>query len=108
MKFETKLPCLAAALISVVSLPGAGAPAGCGSPTATLLVGGLHDALGSTVGPGGALYVTERATGTIWRIDPDSGETTVFASGLPKDIVGVGGVMDVAFIGNTAYALVTL
>ena len=28
---------------------------------------------GSTVGPGGALYVTQPATGEIWRIDPKSG-----------------------------------
>lgn len=33
---------------------------------------------------------------------------TTFASGLPRAIVGIGGPMDVAFIGDTAYALVTL
>ena len=33
---------------------------------------------------------------------------TTFASGLPRAIVGVGGPMDVAFIGDTAYVLVTL
>ena len=31
-----------------------------------------------------------------------------FASGLPRAIVGIGGPMDVAFIGDTAYMLVTL
>jgi hypothetical protein len=35
---------------------------------------------------------------------------TLFASGLPQQIpaVGIGGPVDVAFLGNTAYALVTL
>jgi hypothetical protein len=33
---------------------------------------------------------------------------TTFASGLPPSIVGIGGAIDVAFIGSTAYALVTL
>jgi hypothetical protein len=41
-------------------------------------------------------------------VDPNTGETTVFASGLPKRILVVGGATDVAFIGNTAYVLVTL
>jgi hypothetical protein len=33
---------------------------------------------------------------------------TTFASGLPPFIVGIGGAMDIAFIGSTAYVLVTL
>jgi hypothetical protein len=74
-----------------------------------LFVSGLQGASGSAVGPGGALYVTEGALGRILRVDPRSGEVTTFASGLPPAVIpGLGGVIDVAFIGSTAYALVTL
>ena len=31
-----------------------------------------------------------------------------FADGLPEQVIPLGGVMDVAFVGKTAYALVTL
>lgn len=80
-----------------------------GAPTATLLATGLEGSLGSAIGPDGALYVAEGAAGRISRIDPRSGATTTFASGLPKRVVPPeGGVMDVAFIGRTAYALVSL
>ncbi|HEX9782202.1 MAG TPA: ScyD/ScyE family protein, partial [Opitutaceae bacterium] len=65
-------------------------------------------ATGSTIGPRGALYVTEGAAGRISRVDPRTGDVTTFASGLPKSIIGIGGAIDVAFIGKTAYALVTL
>ena len=39
-------------------------------------------------------------------VDPRTGDRTQFASGLPQQIagVGLGGAMDVAFIGGTAYA----
>jgi hypothetical protein len=73
-----------------------------------LLVSGLEGASGSTIGPGGNLYVTEGAAGRISRIDPETGQVSTFASGLPPSIIGIGGVYDVAFIGGTAYALVTL
>ena len=63
---------------------------------------------GVLVGPGGALFVTEGAAGRISRVDPKTGEVTTFASGLPPFIVGIGGAMDIAFIGSTAYVLVTL
>jgi sugar lactone lactonase YvrE len=80
-----------------------------GQPSVPTLVTTLEGgATGSTLGPGGALYVAENATGSIWRIDPKTGNATMFASGLPEEIAGIGGVMDVAFIGGTAYALVTL
>ena len=72
------------------------------------LVTGLEGASGSTVGPGGALFVTEGAAGRISRVDPKTGNVTTFASGLPPSIIGLGGVIDVAFIGSTAYALVTV
>jgi len=73
-----------------------------------LLVSDLEGASGSTIGPGGALYVTEGAIGTISRVDPKTGNKTTFASGLPVAIVGIGGAIDVAIIGSTAYVLVTL
>lgn len=75
---------------------------------AALLVSGLQGASGSTIGPGGQLYVTEGAAGRISRVDPESGDVTTFASGLPTSIIGIGGAIDVSFIGRTAYALVTL
>jgi hypothetical protein len=82
-----------------------------GEPTATLLVTGLEELQGSAIGPGGALFVTAPLTGSIWRVDPKTGAVTLFASGLPARIPGLffigSGVVDVAFIGGTAYALVT-
>ena len=58
----------------------------------------------------GALYVTDGKAGTVLRVDRDTGAITTFATGLPPSIaaVGIGGAMDVAFIGRTAYVLVTL
>lgn len=74
----------------------------------TTLPGGA--ASGSAIGPGGDLYVPQPAAGQIWRIDPRTGEKTLYASGLPQRFAGLpfGGVMDVAFYGSTAYALVTV
>ena len=77
------------------------------APTTELLVSGLQALFGSTVGPGRALFVTEPAAGRILRVDPETGAVTTFASGLPIGAIGVGGVHDVAFIGRTAYALVS-
>ncbi len=72
------------------------------------LATGLQGGSGSSIGPGGALYVTEGAVGRISRIDPGTGEISTYASGLPPYIIGIGGAMDIAFIGSTAYVLVTL
>jgi hypothetical protein len=79
-------------------------------PSIELLVSGLAGGSGSAIGPDGALYVTEAHAGRISRVDPETGEITTFASGLPLRMPGFpfGGVVDVAFIGKTAYALVTL
>ncbi len=77
-------------------------------PITTVLVTGLAGGSGSTVGPDGALYVTEGLAGRVSRVDPRTGGVTTFASGLPPSIIGIGGAMDVAFIGGTAYVLVTL
>jgi sugar lactone lactonase YvrE len=100
---------LLALLASVV--PSAATAAGpSGDPTAHRLVAGLQGGSGSAVGPDRALYVTESAAGRITRVDPRTGATTTYASGLPKLIpaVGFGGPVDIAFLGRTAYVLVTL
>jgi hypothetical protein len=82
-----------------------------GPGTPQLLVLGLKELQGSTIGPGKQLYVTAPLDGSIWRIDPKTGALTQFTTGLPKrnpDPFYVGsGVIDVAFRGGTAYALVT-
>ena len=77
------------------------------SPPA-LLAAGLQGGSGSTIGPGGALYVTEMHAGRISRVDRETGEVTTYASGLPPALFHFGGPVDVAFIGSTAYALVAL
>src|SRR5262245_832735 len=79
--------------------------------TVTTLASGLSIfLLGSTVGPGGALYVPDGQEGVIRRVDPRTGDVSLFASGLPKAVLigDQGGPGDVAFIGNTAYAMVTM
>jgi hypothetical protein len=63
---------------------------------------------GSTIGPDGALYVTDGNAGAVWRIDRRTGAVSLFADGLPPQVLGIGGAMDVAFIGHTAYVLVTM
>ena len=105
---RTQTLVLAAALIVATGLPAWSAPPP--GPQVTQLVAGIQGASGSTIGPGGALFVTEGATGRILRVDPQTGQVSVFASGLPPSLpwVGIGGAIDVAFIGSTAYVLVTL
>ena len=65
---------------------------------------------GSTIGPDKALYVSDGPGGRVLRVDPKTGATTTYASGLPPAIpdVGIGGAIDVTFVGDTAYVLVTL
>jgi sugar lactone lactonase YvrE len=99
---------LAAALIAMITPSTATARRPCDEPTATRLVTGLEGATGSTIGPDGALYVTEGAAGRVSRVDPQTGDITTFASGLPPALIGIGGAIDVAFIDNVAYVLVTL
>jgi len=97
-------------LLALVAPAAAGATPHTGDATAHRLVTGLQGGSGSTIGPDGALYVTENAAGRITRVDPETGATTTYASGLPKLIpaVGFGGPVDIAFLGRTAYVLVTL
>jgi sugar lactone lactonase YvrE len=101
-------PSLAA--LAALAIGGSGAVVRAGGPHATLLAAGLEGASGSTVGPDGALYVAEGAAGRIARVDPRTGRVTTFARGLPAMIpeVGYGGAVDVAFVGCTAYVLVSL
>jgi hypothetical protein len=110
-------PLLTAAVIVMITPSAVSASSPCGGPTATRLVTGLdtgvESAKGSTVGPDGALYVTEGVAGRISRVDPQTGGVTTFASGLPPAIISIGGAfiggaIDVAFIDNIAYVLVTL
>ena len=104
---KTSATCFMALLAVALLTPFAASAA----PNATLLVSGLEELQGSAVGPGGALFVTAPLAGSIWRVDPKTGAVTLFASGLPARIPGLdyigSGVVDVAFIGETAYALVT-
>jgi len=66
-------------------------------------------AMGSAIGPDGDLYVTQSgAGGSILHIDKKTGDITTFTSGLPASVVPIGGVIDVAFMDETAYTLVTL
>jgi hypothetical protein len=84
---------LVAPLIAIIMPFAASDPPPCEGPTATRLVTGLEGASGSTIGPDGALYVTEGALGRISRVDPQTGEKTTFASGLPPAIIGIGGAI---------------
>jgi hypothetical protein len=99
-----------AALLAVTLIGLAAASAGNASPTAQLLYAGVGAASGSTVGPDGALYLNDPVNGGIIRVDPSTGSASTYADCLPKRLVPLGfsGGMDVAFIGNTAYALVTV
>ena len=90
-------------LLALVVPSAANATPPSGNATAYRLVTGLQGGSGSTIGPDRALYVTEPAAGTVTRVDPKTGATTTYASGLPKSIIGLGGAMDIAFIGRTAY-----
>jgi hypothetical protein len=80
------------------------------SPNVTVLDGTALAGLGSgsTLGPDGALYVTNGNEGTLVRIDVRSGVSTIVGSGLPPQIVGIGGAQDVAFLDGRAHVLVTL
>jgi hypothetical protein len=64
----------------------------------------------STIGPDGALYVTDGSAGSVSRIDRRSGRVTTYATGLPQKAfpTDIGGPVDVVFVGRTAYVLVTL
>lgn len=81
-----------------------------GPGVAQMLVSGLQGTSGSTIGPDGDIYIPEGAIGTISQIDPETGNVSMFSSGLPPLIpaIGIGGAVDIGFLNGTAYALVTL
>jgi len=108
MSFRPKLLVSAAVTIAAFTPSPAGATPQSADPDPVLLASGLEGASGSGVGPGGALFVTEGAVGRVSRVDPRTGAVTTFASGLPEAIAPIGGAIDVAFRGSTAYVLVTL
>jgi sugar lactone lactonase YvrE len=99
------------ALVAGLLAVGA-APAASATPPSTELThfvtfgSGLGS--GSTIGPGGDLYVTDGNAGAVLRIDRKTGDVSQVAEGLPVQVLGIGGAMDVAFIGSTTYVLVTL
>ncbi|MDQ1423892.1 MAG: hypothetical protein QOD72_1390 [Acidimicrobiaceae bacterium] len=112
MKFRRKLM-LAIALVAMAIPTAARADPMPGPTAGRLLASGLSGTIGGTVGPDGALYVPEGKLGKITRVDPKTGHATTFASGFPPSVVNIGGadiggVIDVAFIRHTAYALVSL
>jgi hypothetical protein len=112
MSLQRKLLVVLATLVAMIVPLAASAAPPVGEPGDPELLAALPGGAGSgsTVGPGGALYVPQPAAGEIWRVDPESGEETLYASGLPQkfEALPFGGVMDVAFIGSTAYALVSV
>jgi hypothetical protein len=95
-------------MLALIAPSAASAAAPSRDAPAQRLVTGLEGGAGSTIGPDGALYVTETLAGRITRVDPETGATTTYASGLPPSTLGEGGAMDIAFLGRTAYVLVTL
>jgi sugar lactone lactonase YvrE len=54
------------------------------------------------------LYVTDGKGGRVLRVDTRSGAVTTFVAGLPllNTPPGIGGAIDVAFVGHTPYVLV--
>jgi hypothetical protein len=73
------------------------------------IASGLGTTFGSDVGPDGALYVADGSGGRVLRVDPATGSSSVYADGLPSQVVpGLGGPMDVEFVDGTAYVLVSL
>jgi hypothetical protein len=112
---RTRIITLVAIVLSVITGSIAAVPAGAHARRAatppmqvTLLADGLQGSVGATIGPDGALYVPEAELGRITRIDPATGNATTFATGLPTREIFIGGAIDVAFVGRTAYVLVSL
>ena len=112
MSTRRKLLVVGVALMAMIVPLAASAAPPAAQPGAPELLAALPGgaASGSAIGPGGALYVPQPAAGEIWRVDPKNGDRSLFASGLPRRFAGLpfGGVMDVAFYGSTAYALVSV
>lgn len=93
----------------VLPIPSASADERRRTPRVTVLNDTALEGLGqgSAVGPDGALYVPNGNAGTLVRVDPRNGSETVVGRGLPHQVFGLGGAIDVAFKGHRAYVLVT-
>jgi hypothetical protein len=125
---------LGVAVMTLALLPQPGSAQGPGPSAGELLASGLSTT-GATIGPDGALYIAQPGTGgdiaitlpadlaeefgtdtgyfgftgSVARVDPETGEVTTAASGLPSGALEHGGegagATDVAFIGDTMYVL---
>ena len=94
--------------LSAVGAVGIGAVGGClggpagessrGDLAVETVVDGLTHPWGLAVGgPDGALWVTERDTGQLRRVDPDAGTTTAIDGTPTVDTAGQGGLLDVTW-----------
>jgi hypothetical protein len=98
------------AVVAVVAAAGL-APTGASwahEPADVVHVTTLPGASGTALGPRGDLFVASPSRGIIYRLDHRTHAVSIFNDALPKQVLPLGGVMDVAFQGSTAYALVTL
>ena len=99
---------LALTLLALVAPPAAIAAPPSRDASGYRLVTGLEAPSGSTVGPGGDLYVAEGGARRIARVDPGTGAITTFAGPARlSPSLGSAGPVDVEFLGRTAYVLVT-
>ena len=94
--------------LSAVGAAGIGAVGGClggpagessrGDLAVETVVDGLTHPWGLAVGgPDNALWVTERDTGQLRRVDPDAGTTTAIDGTPTVDTAGQGGLLDVTW-----------
>jgi sugar lactone lactonase YvrE len=120
---------LLAAAATAITLDGAAAQEPPPPSAGERITEGLLGSIGAVVGPDGALYVAEAGTGgdtavetpegpaypgltgRVSRINPETGARTTVADGLPSVSFEQGepgsGPVDVAFIGDVMYVLVT-
>lgn len=131
MKLTTLLLTLATTVgaIAFAAAPAAAKEDGPPPTAGAVLATGLQGTIGATIGPDGALYVAEGGTGgdkkvstpdgdgyfglsaRVSRIDPETGERTTFASGIPSGAEQQGepgfGLADIVFVGDALYYLTT-
>jgi hypothetical protein len=102
------LTALVAPTMASATMQTGGQGPGGGEPAESLLADGMKGTVGSTIGPDGAVYVAEGGIGQVTRVDPRTGAKSAYATGLPISLLPIGGAIDVAFVGRTAYVLVTV
>ena len=78
---------VAAALTIAPALPAAAHPHG---PVVSTLVGFTTQGSGSTIGPDGALYVTDGPAAKVWRINTRTGEQQEFDRVMTEFLATVG------------------